>query len=40
MKKVYIDTSVLVFFFIRFDTTFSKMSKDFLAKVESGKYEG
>ena len=41
MKRVYIDTSILVFFFIRtFDASFSKMAKDFLTKVESGQYEG
>lgn len=41
MKRVYVDTSVLVFFFITtFNTAFSRKSKDFLSKVESGEYEG
>lgn len=41
MQRVYVDTSVLVFFFITtFNPAFSKKSKEFLTKVESGKYEG
>ena len=40
MKRVYIDTSVLVFFFVsRFDPNFSKKSREFLGKVEAGNYE-
>jgi ferredoxin-thioredoxin reductase catalytic subunit len=39
--RVYVDTSVLVFFFItNFDPKFSKASKEFFTRVESGKYEG
>jgi predicted nucleic acid-binding protein len=40
-QKIYVDSSVLVFFFVtNFDKRFSKVSKDFLTRVESGKYEG
>src|SRR3989304_5017693 len=39
--RVYLDTSVLVFFFItNFEPKFSNASKEFLKRVESGKYEG
>ena len=40
MKRVYIDTSVFVFLFVtKFNPFFSKKSKEFLQKVESGDYE-
>jgi predicted nucleic acid-binding protein len=40
MKRVYLDTTVLVFYFVsRFDPGFSKKSKEFLGKVEAGNYE-
>jgi predicted nucleic acid-binding protein len=41
MRRVYVDTSVLVFFFITsFNANFSSKSKEFLDKIRAGKYEG
>jgi predicted nucleic acid-binding protein len=41
VQRIYVDSSVLVYFFIsNLDPKFSKKSKDFLERVESGKYEG
>ena len=40
-QRVYVDSTVLVFNFItQFDPRFSRAAKEFLKRVESGKYEG
>jgi len=39
--RLYIDSNVLIFYYItKFDVRFSTICREFLKKVESGKYEG